>query len=94
MRIFLLLLLKKCKPHLGPSSSQDETSVLAGLGFSPSSDEFKILELVYVGNVCVSRKENPSHLLSKSQTKNPVCHQHFLEGGGEGVGLLLYKGLC
>ena len=36
-----LLLLEKCKPHLGPSASQDQTLVLAGLAFSSSSDEFE-----------------------------------------------------
>ena len=28
----------KCEPHLGPSTSQDQTFVLAGLAFSPSLD--------------------------------------------------------
>ena len=32
---------KKCKPRLGPSNSQDQIKVLAGLVFSPYSDEFK-----------------------------------------------------
>ena len=27
------------KPHLGPPASQDQTLVLAGLAFSPSSDD-------------------------------------------------------
>ena len=36
-----LLLLEKCKPHLGPSASQDQTVVLAGLAFSSSSDELE-----------------------------------------------------
>ena len=30
-----------CKPHLGPSASQDQTLVLAGLAFSPSLDELE-----------------------------------------------------
>ena len=34
-----LSLLEKCKPHLGPSASQDRTLVLAGLAFSSFSDE-------------------------------------------------------
>ena len=38
---FLLSLLEKCKPHLGSSASQDQTLVLAGLAFSPSSDELE-----------------------------------------------------
>ena len=33
--------LKKCKLHLGPSACQDQTLVLAGLAFSPSSDELE-----------------------------------------------------
>ena len=33
--------LENCKPHLGPSASQDQTLVLAGLVFSPSSDELE-----------------------------------------------------
>ena len=28
-------------PHLGPLTSQDQTLVLAGLAFSPSSDELE-----------------------------------------------------
>ena len=36
-----LSLLGECKPHLGPSTSEDQTLVLAGLAFSPSSDEFE-----------------------------------------------------
>ena len=36
---FQLSLLEKCKPHLGPSASQDQTLVSAGLAFSPSSDK-------------------------------------------------------
>ena len=36
-----LLLLEKCMPHLGPSTSQGQTLVLAGLCFSPSSDELE-----------------------------------------------------
>ena len=36
-----LSLLEKCKPHLGSSASQDQTLVLAGLAFSPSSDELE-----------------------------------------------------
>ena len=36
-----LSLLEKCKPHLGPSAFQDQTLVLAGLAFSPSSDELE-----------------------------------------------------
>ena len=39
MRISHLSLPEKSKPHLGPSASQDQTSVLAGLAFSPSPDE-------------------------------------------------------
>ena len=31
----------KCKPHLGPLTSHDQTLVLAGLAFSPSSAELK-----------------------------------------------------
>ena len=31
------------KPHLGPSAPQDQTLVLAGLAFSPSSDELEII---------------------------------------------------
>ena len=31
----------KCMPHLGPLTSQDQTLVLAGLAFSPSSDELE-----------------------------------------------------
>ena len=38
---FLPIVLEKCKPHLGPSTSQDQTLVLAGWVFSPSSDEFE-----------------------------------------------------
>ena len=36
-----LSLLEKCKPHLGPSTSQDQILVLAGLAFLPSSDELE-----------------------------------------------------
>ena len=36
-----LSLLEKWKPHLGPTASQDQTLVLAGLAFSQSSDEFE-----------------------------------------------------
>ena len=36
-----LSFLEKCKPHLGPSASQDQTLVLASLAFSPSSDELE-----------------------------------------------------
>ena len=36
-----LSLLEKCKPYLGPSASQDQTLVLAGLAFSSSSDELE-----------------------------------------------------
>ena len=36
-----ILLLGKCMPHLGPLTSQDQALVLAGLAFSPSSDELK-----------------------------------------------------
>ena len=36
-----LLLLEKCMPHLGPSTSHGQILVLAGLGFSPSLDELK-----------------------------------------------------
>ena len=35
------IVFEKCKPHLGPSASQDQTLVLAGLAFSPSSDELE-----------------------------------------------------
>ena len=35
------ILLEKCKPHLGPSASQDQTLVMAGLAFSPSPDELE-----------------------------------------------------
>ena len=38
VRISHLSLLEKCKPHLGPSASQDKTLVLAGLAFSPSDE--------------------------------------------------------
>ena len=31
----------KCKPRLGSSASKDQTLVLAGLAFSPSSDELE-----------------------------------------------------
>ena len=31
----------RCKPDLGPATSQDQTLVLAGLAFSPSSDKFE-----------------------------------------------------
>ena len=41
VRISHLSLFEKCKPHLGPSDSQDQTLVLAGLAFSPSSDEIE-----------------------------------------------------
>ena len=41
VRTFHLSLLEKCKPHLGSSASQDQTLVLAGLAFSPSSDELE-----------------------------------------------------
>ena len=37
----ILSLLEKCKPHLGPSASQDQTLFLAGLAFLPSSDELE-----------------------------------------------------
>ena len=36
-----IVLLEKYKPHLGPSASQDQTLVLAGLAFSSSSDELE-----------------------------------------------------
>ena len=36
-----LSLLEKCKPRLGLSASQGQTLVLAGLAFSPSSDELE-----------------------------------------------------
>ena len=36
-----ILLLEKCMPHLGPLTSQDQTLVMAGLAFSPSSDELE-----------------------------------------------------
>ena len=36
-----LSLLEKCRPHLGPSASQDQSLVLAVLAFSPSSDELE-----------------------------------------------------
>ena len=41
VRIYHLLLLGKCLPHLGPSTSQIQTFVLAGMVFSPSSDELE-----------------------------------------------------
>ena len=39
--IFIVSLLGKCKPHLGPSTSQDQTLVFAGLALSPSLDELE-----------------------------------------------------
>ena len=38
---FLPIVALKCKPHLGPSASQDQAFALAGLAFSPSSDELE-----------------------------------------------------
>ena len=35
------IVLEKCKPHLGPSASLGQTLVLAGLAFSPSSDDLE-----------------------------------------------------
>ena len=35
------MVLGKCLPHLGPSTSQDQTLVLAGLAFSSPSDKLE-----------------------------------------------------
>ena len=57
-----ILLLGKCMPHLGPLTSQDQTLVLAGLAFSPSSDNSKghHHQVMVTSYVC-SRKA-PSHM--------------------------------
>ena len=39
LRIYLQLLHEKCKPHLGTSTSQDQTLVFVCLALSSSSDE-------------------------------------------------------
>ena len=41
MRIFQLLLLEKCIPHLSPLTSEGQTSVYARLAFWRSSDELE-----------------------------------------------------
>ena len=86
MRISHLSLLEKFKPHLDPSSSQDQTLVWAGLAFSPLSDKFERLELVNFANVCF-------HLPFKSQTKTVLSANivFFFEGEGGGRTLLLHK---
>ena len=42
VRIFHLLLLEKCLPHLGPLTSLYQTSVMAELTFCPSSDKLEM----------------------------------------------------
>ena len=76
---FPLIVVWKVQATYGSISFSRSNLSLAGLAFSPSSDEFERLELVYVANVCF-------HLPLKGQTKNPVCKQclFFSEGGGGG----------
>ena len=52
------MLPEKCKPHLGPSASQDQTLVLAGLAFSPSSDELERSSLPGHGHLLCQLQEN------------------------------------
>ena len=81
-----LSLLEKFKPYLGPSTSKNQTLVLAGLAFAPSSDEFEKLELVYVTNVLVY----VFIYLLKAKVKNPVCKQCFFSWNGESRGAGCY----
>ena len=85
VRISNLSLLQKFKPHLGPSTSQDQILVLAGLAFFRRIRKIRTC-IAYVADVCF-------HLLSNSQTKilfvNGVFFFLFVclffGGGGEQV---------
>ena len=61
VRISNLSLLEKCKPHLGPSTSQYQILVLAGLAFFRRIRKIRTC-IAYVADVCF-------HLFSNSQTK-------------------------
>ena len=45
-------------PHLGPSASLDQTFVLAGFAFSPSSDELEITSSPGHGHLLCLLQEN------------------------------------